>query len=29
MNYIRTNIVDKYGVIPKQAPQASSILLEK
>ena len=29
MNHIRTNIVDKYGVIPKKAPQASSILLEK
>ncbi len=29
MNHIRTNIVDKYGVISKKVPEASSILLEK
>ncbi len=29
MDYIKANIVDKYGVIPKKVPQASSILLEK
>ncbi len=29
MEYIKVNIVDKYGVISKKVPQASSILLEK
>lgn len=29
MNHIKTNIVDKYGVISKKLPQPSSILLEK
>ena len=29
MNHIRTNIIDKYGVISKKVPEASSILLEK
>lgn len=29
MEYIKANIIDKYGVIPKKAPQPSSILLEK
>jgi hypothetical protein len=29
MEYIKVNIVEKYGVIPKKVLQASSILLEK
>ncbi len=29
MEHIKVNIIDKYGVIPKKVPQASSILLEK
>jgi len=29
MEYIKANIVDKYGVISKKVPQPSSILLEK
>jgi len=29
MEYIKVNIVDKYGVISKKVPQPSSILLEK
>ncbi len=29
MNYIKVNIVDKYGITLKKVPQASRILLEK
>jgi hypothetical protein len=29
MEYIKANIVDKYGVISKKVPQPSTILLEK